>query len=267
LASPSARWAHARWRCGAALMAEPHRRARRTARAPVPLAGCGDAHARVARSPRRLTPTDSRIRHHRRLAHQAVRLAARRIPHRELAGGQVSSAEGAHVGAKQLETTRGGWHEGPLGMRRAQRELRRPRIVLPSMRDCATVRAVAAVDPDLGLRQAAVTRARELAQRYDDLVPLAQLQAGLVFDDQGELRLISERHPPRPHPARPSRAHADHVASTIPTATTMTRAARCSPTPTGPARSTRPTTAHSEQHSTCRRRSCTSAPWRPASTS
>ena len=52
------------------------------------------------------------------------------------------------------------------------------------MRHCATVRAVAAVDPDLGLRQAAVSRARELAQRYDDLVPLAQLQAGFVFDDQ-----------------------------------------------------------------------------------
>jgi hypothetical protein len=52
------------------------------------------------------------------------------------------------------------------------------------MRHCATVRAVAAVDPDLGLRQVAVSRARELAQRYDDLVPLAQLQAGFVFDDQ-----------------------------------------------------------------------------------
>jgi hypothetical protein len=38
---------------------------------------------------------------------------------------------------------------------------------------------VAAVDPDLALRQAAVARARDLGQVYEDLVPLAQLQAGL----------------------------------------------------------------------------------------
>jgi putative restriction endonuclease len=43
---------------------------------------------------------------------------------------------------------------------------------------------VAAVDPDLALRQAAVARARNLAQLYDDLVPLAQLQSG--FDFEGE---------------------------------------------------------------------------------
>src|SRR4051812_10350282 len=44
--------------------------------------------------------------------------------------------------------------------------------------------AVAAVDPDLALRQAAVARARQLAQLHDDLVPLAQLQAGFVFEDE-----------------------------------------------------------------------------------
>lgn len=40
------------------------------------------------------------------------------------------------------------------------------------------------VDPDLALRQAAVTRARQLVQLYDDLVPLAQLQAGFVFEGE-----------------------------------------------------------------------------------
>jgi putative restriction endonuclease len=37
------------------------------------------------------------------------------------------------------------------------------------------------VDPDLPLRRAAVDRARELAQRYDDLVPLAALREGFRF--------------------------------------------------------------------------------------
>jgi putative restriction endonuclease len=37
------------------------------------------------------------------------------------------------------------------------------------------------VDPDLPLRQAAVARARQLAEIYDDLVPLAQLRAGFRF--------------------------------------------------------------------------------------
>jgi putative restriction endonuclease len=41
---------------------------------------------------------------------------------------------------------------------------------------------VAAVDPDLALRQAAVARARDLGHVYDDLVPLAQLQAGFEFE-------------------------------------------------------------------------------------
>ena len=35
---------------------------------------------------------------------------------------------------------------------------------------------MAAADPDLPLRQAAVARARRLAQDYDDLVPLARLR-------------------------------------------------------------------------------------------
>ena len=38
-----------------------------------------------------------------------------------------------------------------------------------------------AADPDLSLRQAAVARAREFAQAYDDLVPLARLREGFWF--------------------------------------------------------------------------------------
>src|SRR5215207_5968769 len=41
-----------------------------------------------------------------------------------------------------------------------------------------------AADPDLALRQAAVARARELAQTYDDLVPLARLREGFVLGEQ-----------------------------------------------------------------------------------
>jgi putative restriction endonuclease len=41
---------------------------------------------------------------------------------------------------------------------------------------------VAAADPDLELRQAAVARARELAQQYDELVPLPRLREGFVHD-------------------------------------------------------------------------------------
>jgi putative restriction endonuclease len=40
---------------------------------------------------------------------------------------------------------------------------------------------VAAVDPDLALRQAAVASARLLGQEYDDLVPLARLREGFMF--------------------------------------------------------------------------------------
>ncbi len=40
---------------------------------------------------------------------------------------------------------------------------------------------MAAVDPDLPLRQAAVGRARELTQQYDDLVPLSRLRDGFEF--------------------------------------------------------------------------------------
>jgi putative restriction endonuclease len=42
--------------------------------------------------------------------------------------------------------------------------------------------AVAAADPDLLLRQAAVARARALIDAYDDLVPLARLRDGFAFD-------------------------------------------------------------------------------------
>jgi putative restriction endonuclease len=45
---------------------------------------------------------------------------------------------------------------------------------------------VAAIDPDLPLRQAAVARARQLTQEYDDLVPLARIREGFVF---GEARV------------------------------------------------------------------------------
>ena len=41
---------------------------------------------------------------------------------------------------------------------------------------------MAAADPDLPLRQAAVTGARQLAQDYDDLVPLARLREGFALD-------------------------------------------------------------------------------------
>jgi putative restriction endonuclease len=40
---------------------------------------------------------------------------------------------------------------------------------------------VAAEDPDLALRQAAVGHARQLIQQYDDLVPIEQLRAGFEF--------------------------------------------------------------------------------------
>jgi hypothetical protein len=52
---------------------------------------------------------------------------------------------------------------------------------LPQRERCAIVVAVPVVDPDLALRQAAVGRARELAQTYDDLVPLPRLREGFRF--------------------------------------------------------------------------------------
>src|SRR4051812_28030809 len=48
----------------------------------------------------------------------------------------------------------------------------------PAVREAADV---AAADPDLALRQAAVGRARQLAQAYDDLVPLARLREGFEY--------------------------------------------------------------------------------------
>ena len=41
-----------------------------------------------------------------------------------------------------------------------------------------------AVDPDLPLRQAAVARARDLIQAYDDLVPIERLREGFQFEGQ-----------------------------------------------------------------------------------
>ena len=41
-----------------------------------------------------------------------------------------------------------------------------------------------AVDPDLALRQAAVTRARQLIQAYEDMVPLERLREGFQFEGQ-----------------------------------------------------------------------------------
>jgi putative restriction endonuclease len=46
------------------------------------------------------------------------------------------------------------------------------------------VASVPPTDPDLALRQAAVARARELAQTYDDLVPLARLREGFRFNGE-----------------------------------------------------------------------------------
>src|SRR3954451_19688696 len=43
---------------------------------------------------------------------------------------------------------------------------------------------MAAVDPDLPLRQAAVSAARRLGQDYDDLVPLTRLGEGFAFEGQ-----------------------------------------------------------------------------------
>jgi putative restriction endonuclease len=55
---------------------------------------------------------------------------------------------------------------------------------LPAQRACAIVAGVPPADPDLALRQAAVARARELAQAYDDLVPLARLREGFPYDER-----------------------------------------------------------------------------------
>jgi hypothetical protein len=43
---------------------------------------------------------------------------------------------------------------------------------------------VAPADPDLALRQAAVTRARELAHAYDNLVPIDRLRDGFEYGAQ-----------------------------------------------------------------------------------
>ena len=48
----------------------------------------------------------------------------------------------------------------------------------------ARVPGVAAVDPDLLLRQEAVAHARRLIQGYDDLVPIDRLREGFYFDGQ-----------------------------------------------------------------------------------
>ena len=46
------------------------------------------------------------------------------------------------------------------------------------------VRRVAAVDPDLALRQEAVAHARHLIQAYDDMVPIERLRDGFQFEGQ-----------------------------------------------------------------------------------
>jgi putative restriction endonuclease len=43
---------------------------------------------------------------------------------------------------------------------------------------------VATVDPDLALRQEAVSRARQLVQAYDDMVPIERLREGFQFEGQ-----------------------------------------------------------------------------------
>ncbi|MEA2465889.1 MAG: putative restriction endonuclease, partial [Thermoleophilaceae bacterium] len=43
---------------------------------------------------------------------------------------------------------------------------------------------MATVDPDLALRQEAVTRARQLIQAYDDMVPIERLREGFQFEGQ-----------------------------------------------------------------------------------
>src|SRR4051794_37817566 len=67
------------------------------------------------------------------------------------------------------------------------RQIRAPRPLhgllhprLPSGR----VPAVADLDPDLALRQEAITRARQLIQAYDDLVPINRLREGFQFQGQ-----------------------------------------------------------------------------------
>jgi hypothetical protein len=89
------------------------------------------------------------------------------------------------------------------------------------------------VDPDLALRQAAITRAQELSDAYDGLVPLSALRGG--FESRG--RQISFGsfykgiHRPKEMEGR--------AALTLMTAAT-----------TAPARSTSPTTGRSRRRMT-----------------
>ena len=55
---------------------------------------------------------------------------------------------------------------------------------LPSAQRCGRVPPVPPVDPDLPLRQAAVARARQLTQAYDDLVPVEILRQGFMFEGE-----------------------------------------------------------------------------------
>ena len=59
---------------------------------------------------------------------------------------------------------------------------------------------MAPIDPDLPLRQAAVARARRLAQDYEDLVPLTRLREGFEF---GGTRISVASTADRPSAARP----------------------------------------------------------------
>jgi hypothetical protein len=125
---------------------------------------------------------------------------------------------------------------------------------------------VPAADPDLPLRQAAVARARELAEAYDDLVPLPRLREGFVFEGQ---RVSFGSFQRGIHRGRDQRGPAALTLTTSfndPYADTFDEAGRCSPTPTAPALSTSPITARCAPRTRCRLRSSTSVRWRRAST-
>jgi putative restriction endonuclease len=65
------------------------------------------------------------------------------------------------------------------GARRRKVRPRTPSVVFES---ALGESSVVPADPDLALRQTAVGHARELARRYDDLVPLDRLREGFVHD-------------------------------------------------------------------------------------
>jgi hypothetical protein len=125
---------------------------------------------------------------------------------------------------------------------------------------------VAAVDPDLALRQAAVARARDLGHVYDDLVPLAQLQAGFEFEGA---RVSFGSFQKGIHRARVQRGPAALTLTTSlkdPYGDAYDQSGALFTYAYALASSTRPTTARCAPPSSCRHRSSTSAQWRRAST-